>query len=286
MDETRLPSMLFLDQITAWAEKRKDVLAAVLTGSGGRGGRTMDEFSDLDIELFTSAPHLYSGLAWLDQFGQVMVCLPFDDDEQGYMTRLVFFEDGLKVDFQVRPAEHLDELVREPKPDDTWGRGFRFLVDKCGVGVTLASTLIPRQPNARVTEEAFNATVNEFWFEAAHIPRYLLRDELWVVKFRDWTMKCDLLTMIEWHARVARGDDLDVWYIGTKMKSWAGDGVWEDLNLAFGRFDCADSWRALLGTMDLFDRLTREVANAHGFTRPDTADRVSAYVRGFASRLA
>ena len=23
--------------------------------------------------------------------------------------------------------------------------------------------------------------VNEFWFEAAHIPRYLLRDELWVV---------------------------------------------------------------------------------------------------------
>lgn len=38
-----------------------------------------------------------------------------------------------------------------------------------------------------------------------------------VVKFRDWTMKTDLLKMIEWHARATQGDQLDVWYIGTKM---------------------------------------------------------------------
>jgi hypothetical protein len=27
--------------------------------------------------------------------------------------------------------------------------------------------------------------------------------------------------MVEWYARARRGDDVDTWYIGTKMKQWA-----------------------------------------------------------------
>ena len=280
------PSALLLQRVTVWAEEREDVVAAVLTGSSARGEHAVDEFSDLDVELFTTDPGLYSGYAWLEELGQVMVCLPFEENERAYVTRLVFFEGGVKFDFQVRPAAHLDELARSPSADDIWGRGFRFLVDKVGAGSAIAPASITTPPNEPVSEEAFEATVNEFWFEAAHIPRYLLRDELWVVKFRDWTMKCDLLRMIEWYARANRGDDQDVWFIGAKMKSWAGEEVWADVQRVFARFDRTDSWRALLATIALFDRLTRRVADAHGFTCPDTADKVSAYVRSFAPRLA
>jgi hypothetical protein len=35
---------------------------------------------------------------------------------------------------------------------------------------------------------------------SAHIPPYLARGELWVVKFRDGTMKRMLLRLVEWDA--------------------------------------------------------------------------------------
>jgi aminoglycoside 6-adenylyltransferase len=281
-----LPSVQFLERITAWAERRDDIVAAVLTGSRVRDEREVDEFSDLDIELFTNEPSLYAGVTWLAEFGNVLVCLPLDYETDGYTNRLVFFEGGVKVDFQVRPPAHLDDLAHHPRTERVWGRGFRFLVDKVGArsAIPVQSFTIP--PNESLSEESFIGVVNEFWFEAAHIPRYLLRDELWVVKFRDWTMKCDLLKMIEWYARARRGDEHDVWYIGTKMKSWVDEDVWTELQELFARFDRADSWRALLAMMALFARLTRHVSEAYGFAYPEVGDRVSAYVHSFAPRFA
>jgi predicted nucleotidyltransferase len=40
--------------MTAWAEQRDAIVAAVLTGSRVRDERAVNEFSDLDIELFTN----------------------------------------------------------------------------------------------------------------------------------------------------------------------------------------------------------------------------------------
>jgi aminoglycoside 6-adenylyltransferase len=283
MSESRRSDEL-LHEITEWADARADVVAAVLTGSRAADGTAVDEFSDLDVELFTTDPSLYVGTDWLDELGWVMVCLPFDDEGDGYTTRLVFFTDGVKVDFQIRRADHLDAIAAGSTEDEVWGRGFRFLIDK--VGARSAKALcFSTPPNEPVTADDFRRVVNEFWFEAAHIPRYLLRGELWVVKLRDWTMKTDLLKMIEWHARATQGDQVDVWYIGTKMRNWAEAEVWDDVHHVFGRFDRADSWRALLATVQLFDRIARDVAKADGFEYPVAAERVQAYVHSFAERL-
>ena len=62
--------------------------------------------------------------------------------------------------------------------------------------------------------------MEEFWFEAWHIPKYLKRNDLWVVKFRDWTMKQLLLRMLEWHAIATNGPALDISHIGVHMKDW------------------------------------------------------------------
>lgn len=50
----------------------------------------------------------------------------------------------------------------------------------------------------------------------------------------------------------------------------------------FARFDAEDSWRALVASMRLFSRLTRETARRLDLDYPRETERhISAYVLGF-----
>jgi aminoglycoside 6-adenylyltransferase len=190
----------------------------------------------------------------------VWVVLPFDHPD-GRRERLVFFAGGAKVDLQIVPAARLQEMATEGL-DDLHRRGYEALFDRDGSAARLPPSphATPRRP--RPTAEEFLAVCTEFWFEAAHIPRYLAREELWVVKFRDWTMKRQLLRVLEWHALAEHGDEVDVWHIGTHAQSWLAPGVWERLHEVFAHFDAPDSFRALQATADLFLDLSRDVARA------------------------
>ncbi|OQS31644.1 aminoglycoside 6-adenylyltransferase, partial [Chromobacterium haemolyticum] len=122
------------------------------------------------------------------------------------------------------------------------------------------------------SEERFRERVEEFWFEAFHIPKYLARGELFVVKFRDWTMKELLLEMLEWHAHSRPGATADCWHIGTGLQRWAEPAHWQALHQAFGRFDAADAERAFHATLRLYSQVAREVAARAGFDYPEAVE--------------
>lgn len=125
--------------------------------------------------------------------------------------------------------------------------------------------------------------MTEFFFEAAHMPACLLRDELWVARVRDWTMKTDLLRMLEWQA-ATRG--VEAGYAGKGMARWTEQRNWLELHDVFGRFDPADSWRALMASIELFRRVAQEVAARTGFTYPQETDgRVTTYLSSFSGRI-
>ena len=256
-----------------------------MTGSRARGDSAfVDEFSDFDLEIIAeNAAELTDNDEWLRSFGSVMVCLPLSEG-QAHPTRLVFYEGGLKVDFSLCTRERLMAMV--DGLNGIYQRGYRVLVDKEDVTAGLP-TASGAAPSRRLpSQQVFSATVNEFWFEAAHIPRYLLRNEPWVVKTRDWTMKQLLLRMLEWHAVALSGRPLDVWHIGTHMKDWVDSQTWQDLQAVFSRFDRDDSWRGLLAMTALFRRLAREVASATDLEYPATVDEnVSSYLAGFENKL-
>ena len=135
-------------------------------------------------------------------------------------------------------------------------------------------------------QQEFQAVVEEFWFEAAHIPKYLVRDEPWVVKLRDWTMKCMLLKLIEWHAVALSDGPVDVRYIGTQLHDWAADWVRRDLNDVFAHFDGEDSWRALLATTGLVRRLGQEIAANSSLIYPqEVDDHISGYISSFTAQI-
>ncbi|EPH44679.1 putative Aminoglycoside 6-adenylyltransferase [Streptomyces aurantiacus JA 4570] len=256
-------------RVLEWARQQQDIQAVLRTGSRARHDGTVDAFSDHDIELYTTDTDRYEDGAWVEGLGPVVVQVGLEGPWEN-PARLVFFEGGVKVDFQVVPVDRLAKMTAEGL-DDLHERGYEILWDREGAAAGLpgATGTVPAElPDA----EEFEELCAEFWFEVAHLPRYLARGELWVAKSRDWTTKELLECMIEWHALTRRGADHDVWYGGTRMRRWAAPGVWDSLPETFGDFTADDTLRAARATADLFARLAREVADAHGFPYPDRAE--------------
>ncbi|MEV4432884.1 aminoglycoside 6-adenylyltransferase [Streptomyces sp. NPDC049555] len=258
-------------RVVEWARARDDVRAVLRTGSRARRDGTADAVSDHDIELYTTDPQPYAESGeWAGAFGPVLVSVglegPWDNP-----ARLVIFEDGTKADFQIVPLARL-ALMAEEGLDDLHARGYEVLHDPDGAAAALPAPT-GRAPAPLPEAGEFADLCEEFWFEAAHLPRYLARGELWVAASRDRTTKELLETMIEWHALTRYGPDHDVWYGGTRMRRWAAPGIWERLPQTFGAFTAPDMLRAARATAGLFAELAGEVAAAHGFPYPDTAER-------------
>ncbi|MGA4837634.1 aminoglycoside 6-adenylyltransferase [Streptomyces sp. G45] len=261
-----------VERILAWARRQPDLCAVLRTGSRARRDGTADALSDHDIELYTTDVDRYEDGAgdWVRELGPVVVQVGLEGPWEN-PARLVLFEGGVKVDFQVVPVDRLAKLAAEGL-DDLHERGYEVLWDRDGAAASLPAatgTVAAEPPDA----EAFAELCAEFWFEVAHLPRCLARGELWVAKSRDWTTKELLECLIEWHALTVRGADLDVWYGGTRMRGWAAPGVWDSLPDTFGGFTEEDALRAARATADLFARLAKEVAEAHGFPYPHEAER-------------
>lgn len=277
-----------LATIVEWARAEANVLALVMTGSRARADGHVDEFSDFDLELIANSPEeLVRDDAWLRGFGRVLVYLPTIIKGPRHETRLVFYEGGCKVDFSLCGVERIREMADTGALDDLYERGYRVLIDKQGTTTNLPAPTgaFPIKPLPGQAE--FSALVEEFWFEAAHIPRYLLRDELWVVKFRDWTMKTLVLRMLEWRAVARNQQPVDVWHIGVHMKEWADADTWAEIHGVFSAYDARSSWDGLLATTRLFRRLAMETATAAGLVYPAAVDdAVWQYVTSFGGRIA
>lgn len=273
-----------IERIVGWASTDENIRAVVITGSSSRGDASTDRFSDRDIEIIARDPTaLLADDSWIHAIAPVWIALYLDNTELGIPpTRLVFFEGGYKVDFTLTDRTRIEQMVDADALNDLYRRGYRVLVDKDGLTdrLPLPTDGAPRKDLP--DQQKFADIVTEYWFEAAHMPTYLTRGDLWVVKHRDWTMKQMLLRMLEWHALATGGKGIDTWYIGTKMRRWVDEETWQEVGHVFARFDAEDSWRALVASMRLFSRLTREIARALELDYPRDAERhISGYVLEF-----
>ena len=273
-------------RITAWADGDENIRALIMTGSASRAPGATDRFSDWDIEIIARDRRpLLASDAWLHAIAPVWVAQALENGD-AFDTRLVFFAGGQKIDFTIADRTRIEVMIRAGRLDDLYERGFEVLLDKDGLTVDLPRPTGSPPRRSLPTAKELDDTVTEFWFEAAHMPTYLLRDELWVVKFRDWTMKQMLLRMVEWHTLAKNGAQTDVWHIGTKMERWVDAETWDDLQHVFGRFDRADSWRSLVAMMRLFTRLTHETAERLNLAYPADAERfITHYILSFADEI-
>ena len=93
----------------------------------------------------------------------------------------------------------------------------------------------------------------------------------------DGYLKEGLLTLFAWHAR-AGDPELDTWHEARFFERWADPRAVEALRDAYARYDADEVRRALLATMDAFERFERETAGGLGFNPPPGRDPVRALV--------
>ena len=261
-------------KIIQWAKEESSIRALILQGSRA-ANRSIDEFSDYDISVFCSTSQPYTETEnWLAGIGVVWVCVKEKISCKGQMfpTRLVIFENGIKVDFSFFPLDSLHQMSNEPLPNE-YNRGYQILLDKDNLTQKLPKPNYQEPKAQKPSSLQFLETIEEFWFEAYHVAVYLKREDLWSVKLRSASMHIFLLKIIEWEAQARHGWRQMPPPIEKRMVSWIQPGLWQELHGIFAHFDASDSWDALFHTLSLFRRLSIELSHQFGFDYPTALDQ-------------
>jgi len=252
-----------LQRITQWARLSDDIRALVVTGSLARDDGSSDTFSDLDLQVITTDVKRYTSADnWLRDLGDVWIRYPLN---RKLPYRLVWFRGGIKVDFQFLDIGDIHTMAAEAELSAEYMRGYHILLDKDALFRDLPPSprRFPQAPPP--TAAALAETINEFWFEAIHVAQFIRRREFWVVKYRDWTMKGDLLRLLEWHAQCTRKETVNTWLLGRGISSWADKEALDALEGIWGAWEAQSLWDAFFVQLELFRRLTRDLARALGY---------------------
>jgi aminoglycoside 6-adenylyltransferase len=269
--------------IIEWAQTRGDIRAVLVVGSRARSEPPADPYSDLDLMVYTTDWSDYvADTDWLGRFGAVWVTVQ-DDIGEGRPEFLALYNGGYKLDFAFDRASKLEQIAGMDTLPEVLDRGYRVLLDKDGITARFPAKPDRAPSSMPPTLDEFTETVNTFWYGTVYVAKQIKRNNLWTVKYRDWTMKQQLLTMLEWHARAQNGWDYDTWYEGKLITRWVDPDTLDELDRCFGHFDAADSWRALLATMALFRRIATTTARRLAYTYPAALDdSVTRYVEELA----
>lgn len=259
-----------LGKITDWAKNEDAVRGVIVVGSRTLREPT-DALADFDISLFIkdTKPFIKDN-SWISKIAKVWVYSPdkYKWNETIVPTRLVIYEGGIKVDYSLWNVSVTQELGKSEFFDSR----YKILLDKDNILANFKTTSFKSSVPKKPTQEEFAIAINEFWFEAYHVAKYLKREDLWLVKFRDWSLQIYLLTMMEWFMLSKNNWDYDIKWTGKNIKKWLDPEIYKRLNEIFSHFDKEDSWKGLVARIELFRDISKETANNLGYNYPENVD--------------
>ena len=233
--------------------------------------------SDYDLLLFVrdTAPFVRDE-DWLAEFGPMMVRWPlrpgptFSED---WITQLVLFEDGVRIDFQVTSL---------PPPGGlNLDGGYRILVDKDELGRRLPVPSYAVDLITHPTAEAFEARLNAFWWDIIYVAKALKRGELNYAKYVLEGIRFEQLQpLLEWYIGLHHNWSISTGMYGRWFQRYLDCPTWQAYQQTFAGAEIDSNWQALFATLDLVRRIGRELAGSLDFSYPDTTDRkVTGYIR-------
>lgn len=271
-----------IERYTTWAAETSDVRAALILGSRARTDHPADEWSDLDLLVFTRDPgqFIYSE-SWATDLAPAWLTFVERAGDGSTWERRTLYEGGLDVDVAFNPAEALDNIIQHGIPPDIGDiirRGVKVLVDKDGkLAQILAMSLPERTLFQKPTRSEFVNATSNFWYHTLWSVKHLRRGELWWAKSGvDMHLKGLLQQMLEWHAHATKGEKFDTWLRGRFLEEWADPRAVEQLRLTFAHYDAGDIADALQATIDLYRWLEDETAAHWGYAIPRESEQQAA----------
>lgn len=274
-----------LQQLIAWADTQPLVRAVILTSSQAGDGSKVDRLSDYDVILFvTDTSPFVTDESWICSFGTPVVMFRWISGEEGPMTqhtRLVNYADMVRIDFNLSPVAVLRQMLEAPSCPKELDLGYRVLVDKDNLTRTLPlptnQAYLPTVP----TQNDFRELIEEFWWDATYVPKYLWRGELFTARITHEDLRFrHLFQMLDWWLGCKYDWSVGSGRAGRYLQQLLPSDMWVALGETCAGADIPDNWRAFWRMLDLFRDISHQVAAQLGFAYPDDLDtQVTAYLR-------
>lgn len=254
-----------------WANNNKTVRAAIMTSSRVSKNAKKDFLSDYDIELYVNQINDFSqNDDWLEEFGPIMVRWPYkpkSSSKEGWITRLILFKDGVRIDFQIT-----DQMSIDPNQYDN---GYKILIDKDGITRNINSPTFSEFIVKKPTKEEYEKLVHEFWWDAYYIPKYLWRDELPFAKYMlDYTLRYSFIhKIVDWYIGYENNWSVETGALGKKYKKLLSKEIWDEFEQTYAAGGVEENWSAFMRTTQFFRKIAKYVGDKLGYKYPDDIDK-------------
>jgi len=259
-----------LTQFDDFAYGNDLVRAAVLTSSRVDPEGVIDFLSDYDIEMYVADLRSFQqDDDWLRAFGPVMVRWPLkpcSTVDENWITRLVLFKDGVRIDFQITDKTKIES--------DAYNNGYRVLIDKDNLTTGLCKPTFSEYIIQKPSRQEYETLVHEFWWDATYVPKYLWRDELPFAKYMldKVILYSYLQRVVEWYVGTQNDWSINTGTHGKRFKQYLDNEIWAHLESTYVGADIEDNWRAFLKTTELFRKLATVVGRNIGCEYPTNLD--------------
>ena len=260
-----------LAQFDKWGMNNELVRAAILTSSRANPDTELDFLSDYDIEIYVSDIEPFrKDDRWLAPFGSIISRWPFKPRptfSEEWITRLILFKDGVRIDFQISD----NKLIRP----DAYKNGYRVLLDKDNLTAVIQKPTFSEHNIKKPTHEEYDTIVNEFWWNAAYVPKHLWRDELpFAASMMGLAVRDKYLrTVVEWYIGQQYNWLVDTGIGGRRFKHFLDAQTWAEFASTYTGADIEENWQAFFRAVTLFRKLAISVGSKLGYSYPMNLDR-------------
>ena len=188
----------------------------------------------------------------------------------------MIFEGGTKVDFSFWSTDCLEKWCQGDLMPIDFQVGFQVLLDKENLTQNLSKHR--KLHISKPTKQMFVNVIQEFWFEAFHVSKYLKRNDLWSVQFRLGLLREFLLKMIEWNVQARHNWTILPHPNGKNLLNWVNSETLSAIQCIFAHFDRKDCFDAFKTTVKLFQRISVETAKMCGFVFPELDHKMIEYI--------
>lgn len=268
-----------IKKLTNWAMEKDSVRAMILRGSRANPNAYTDNLSDYDIELYVKNARQFLNDEWMNFLGNAMIrwpLKPMPTFDKQWITRLVLFENKVRIDFQITSKKSIDSSAYED--------GYKVLVDKDRLTINLAEHAFSKTNIKKPGKEEFEELLNAFFWDATYIAKSLKRDELYYAKFMlDNILRFgSLQKIIEWHIAMRYDWHVSTGKCGRFFKDYIDAKTWTELENTFSDAEIENNWQAFFKMVNLFRRLSKDLADNFGYNYPFETDKK---VTGYCKRI-
>ena len=274
-----------LEQMQTWAKANDNVRAMIMTSSRTNPQALTDVFSDYDIEVFVRdlTPYAISD-DWLAFFGNILVHWPLKPTSfvENWITRLVIFDDALRIDFQISTVNILSQRISGPEFVEAYDNGYQVLLDKDGLLTHLPTPSYSQFITPKPSQADYDACQSDFWWDITYVGKSLWRDELVFAKYMlDSVIRFDYFEkMVEWYIGTQTNWTANPNKHGRWFKHFLDAETWAELESTFAGPSLAENWAAMFNMMALYRRLSQIVGQSLGYDYPFDLDQgVTAYLK-------